>query len=304
MGIPAFVNPDGGRARAALDALEADRGFDIRLAGPQELARGLKEAVAAGASRVLVAGGDGTVELAAAALAGTPAELAVLPGGTLNHFARDHGIPVDAEQSLALARGGTVRTTDVGYVNDRLFINTSSVGAYIRYVRARDRIERFSGYWVASLLAGLRVLASPGRIPVQLEVEGETRRFETPLVFVGVGERELGLPGIGRRKPGGVRSLHVVLFRGREQARRFSRAYGRVHRGLEVRPRALGVDAALVQSFRLDLPAGMAPVATDGEIKPAAMPLVYRYAPDALRVVVPESDESATSAPVRAAASP
>nr|MBA3260457.1 diacylglycerol kinase [Gemmatimonadales bacterium] len=158
MSIPAFVNPDGGSAKKALGALEANGGFDVQLASPRELPRRLAETIAAGAPRLLVAGGDGTIELAAAALAGGPVELAVLPGGTLNHFARGHGIPTDPGEALAVARSGVARTTDVGYVNDQLFINTTSVGAYVHFVRTRDRIERFCGYWGASFLAGVRVL--------------------------------------------------------------------------------------------------------------------------------------------------
>lgn len=287
MGIPAFVNPDGGSAKKALGALERSEGFDVRLAGPRELPEVLAEAIAAGVPRLLVAGGDGTIELAAAALAGGPVELAVLPGGTLNHFARDHGIPTDPDEALAVARTGVVRTTDVGYLNDQLFINTSSVGAYVHFVRTRDRIERFCGYRVASLLAGVRVLLTPRDIPVRLEVAGEVSLYATPLVFVGVGERNLGLPGLGQRVPGGARGLHVVLLRGRRQARRFARAYGQVARGLPVEEKKFGVDSALVESLRLDLPGRATHIAEDGEIKTVKTPLEYRLGRDALRVVVP-----------------
>ncbi len=287
MNIPAFVNPDGGSAKKALAALETSEGFDVRLAGSQELPRQLEEAVRAGVPRLLVAGGDGTIELAAAALAGGPVELAVLPGGTLNHFARDHGIPTEPDEALALARSGAARTTDVGYVNDRLFINTTSVGAYVHFVRTRDRIERFCGYWGASFLAGVRVLLTPRQIPVRIEAGKEVRLYTTPLVFVGVGERNLGLPGLGQRVPGGARGLHVVLLRGRRQARRFARAYGRATRGLPVEARSFGVDSALVESLRLDLRAGMIHIAADGEIQSVTTPLEYRIARDALRVVVP-----------------
>ena len=57
---------------------------------PQELGEALKQVVGA-SQRIVVAGGDGTIASAAAAVCGTPVELAIMPGGTLNHFARDHG---------------------------------------------------------------------------------------------------------------------------------------------------------------------------------------------------------------------
>jgi diacylglycerol kinase family enzyme len=262
-------------------------GFDLHLVPPEQLRAQLETAMAEGVDRVLVAGGDGTVETAASVLVGTPVALAVLPGGTLNHFARDHGIPSDTDEALALAGEGEVGTVDVGYVNDRLFINTSSVGAYVLFARWRDCIERYFGYHVASILAGVRVLLGLPLIPVVVEVEGTVTHYRTPLVFVGVGERQLALPGLGQRVPGGSRGLHVILVRGRHHARRFARAYGRIARGLPVQERKIGLDTALVKHFRLDLPGRWAHVATDGEIVLASTPLAYRYVPDALRVVLP-----------------
>src|SRR5512134_83990 len=117
MVIPAFVNPDGGSAEAALAALDQAGGFCVRQTGAAELPALLSREVAAGTPRVLVAGGDGTLARAATILAGTAVALAVLPGGTLNHFGRDHDIPLDPAEALALAATGPVGTVDVGYVN-------------------------------------------------------------------------------------------------------------------------------------------------------------------------------------------
>ncbi len=63
----------------------------------------------AGARRVLVSGGDGTVASAAAVACETEMELAALPGGTLNHFAKDHGIPTELAEALELAATGSAR---------------------------------------------------------------------------------------------------------------------------------------------------------------------------------------------------
>ena len=287
MGIPAFVNPEAGSAKAAIEALEEAEGFDLHLAPPGELPALLAKEVAATTPRVLVAGGDGTLAGAASVLAGTGTALAVLPGGTLNHFARDHGLPAEPAEALAVARSGTVTTVDVGYVNGEIFINTSSVGAYTRYVRTRDRLERRFGYWAASLLAGLRILFTLRPMPVALGVNGSTRVCTASLVFVGVGERKLGIPGLGQPADQGRRGLHVVLPRGRRQTRRFARAFARLDSGGVVEPKPLGVDTAVVDRLVLALRSRSAEVATDGEVRRIATPLEYRFAPDALRVVTP-----------------
>ena len=102
-----------------------------------------------------------------------------------------------------------------------------------------------------------------------------------------VGERTLTPPGLGRLAgaPGGA--LHVVVPRGRRQARHFARAYARVTRGLEIEARPLGLDSALVERLRLDLPMRVVRVAMDGEIRRQQTPLEYRLARGALSLVVP-----------------
>src|SRR3569833_16414 len=93
--IRAFVNPLAGNADAARGALTAVGGFDIREVAPDKLAASVRDALREGAPRVLIAGGDGSVASAATSLAGTDAELAILPCGTLNHLAKDLGLPLD-----------------------------------------------------------------------------------------------------------------------------------------------------------------------------------------------------------------
>ncbi len=288
--IPAYVNPAGGSAKAALAALERHAGFDVRLTPPEKLATALRRAVSAGETRVLIAGGDGTIASAAAALAGTTTALAVFPAGTLDHFARDYGIPSDPEEALRVATDGRVIDVDVGYVNDRLFINTSSVGAYVRFVETRDRLERFLGYWAASLVAGLRVLGGLRSARVTVEVEGEKRAYTAPLAFIAVGERTLTPPGVGRLAGEPGRALHVVIPRGRRQARRFARAFSRIDRGMAADGHRLGLDSALVDRVRLDLSRHTVKVALDGEITRQRTPLEYRLERGALRVVVPREE--------------
>ena len=90
--------------------------------------------------------------------------------------------------------------------------------------------------------------------------------------------------------PGG--SLHVVIPRGRRQARRLARAFARTDRGHAVEAKPLGLDAALVQRLRLDLLAPVVKVATDGEIARKKTPLEYRLERGALKVVLPAPEKS------------
>ncbi|HET7457718.1 MAG TPA: diacylglycerol kinase family protein [Gemmatimonadaceae bacterium] len=287
--IPAFVNEGAGTAKAAAEALRAAGSvFDVREVPGDRLGDEVKRAVAAGARRVVVAGGDGSVATVAAAVASGDVEMAVLPGGTLNHFARDNHIPTAPEEAAALARDGRVAAVDVGSVNGRLFLNTSSVGAYVLFVRTRERLERYLGYRVASLVAGVRILAQLRSYRVTLDVDGATRTYRSPIVFIGVGERELKAPSLGDRVAGGRRGLHVIVVRGRTAGRLFAIALAAISRGLRDVASTPMVDAFVVDRCRIELPRPRGRVAVDGELAEMTAPLDYELRRDAVKVVVGE----------------
>jgi diacylglycerol kinase family enzyme len=236
---------------------------------------------------VLVAGGDGTLATAAAVLAGIGVELAVLPGGTLNHFARDHGIPTELPDAVQVALTGVPRAVDVAEVNGELFLNTSAVGAYVVFVRTREYLELRMGYRLASLLAALRVLATMRSFRVALEVEGQTRVYRTPLVFVGVGERELRVPALGGRVEGGRRALHVLVVRSRSSTRAITLSLALAARGVRAVTRTAALDGFLVDACSIEMRRPFGYVALDGETRRLQAPLEYRLRREVLTSVVP-----------------
>ena len=283
--IPAFINPRAGNADAARGALESVGDFDVRDVPPATLADRVRAAIADGARRILVAGGDGSIGSAAGAIAGTGIELAILPCGTLNHLARDLSLPLNLEEAAQVAKTGRSVAVDAAVVNDRIFLNTSSVGAYVSFVRARERLERRLGYHIGSLVAGVQLLVHMPTFRVTLEFEQVTREYITPLVFIGVGERELRLPTLGSRVADGKTGLHVMVVRRRSGARTVALGLAAAARGVEAVSRTPALDAFLVDSCRIDRRARS--VSIDGEIVQMRPPLRYRHVPGHLKVVVP-----------------
>jgi diacylglycerol kinase family enzyme len=288
--IPAFVNARAGNADAARTALSAVGGFDVRDIEPQALADQVRRAVRGGAKRVLIAGGDGSIASAAGVLSGTEVELAILPCGTLNHLAKDLSLPLDLELAARVAREGRAIAVDAAAVNDRLFLNTSSVGAYVTFVRARERLERRLGYHIASFVAALRLLFRLPTFRVTLQVEGVAREYITPLVFIGVGERELGLPILGARVPNGKTGLHVLVVRQRSGARTLALAFAAAARGTKAVAKTPALDSFLVDACRIEPRTHTA--AVDGELVQVQPPLEYKHVPGCLRVIVPEQRAS------------
>jgi diacylglycerol kinase family enzyme len=266
-----------------LNGLDADvkvlhRGADILAAA--------KDAVECGAAMVVAAGGDGTVSAVASRLAGSNATLGVLPMGTLNHFAKDLGIPLALEDAVATIAVGHVADVDVGEVNGRTFINNSSLGLYPDIVLDREHQRRRlgRGKWRALLAASLHAAR---RYPVlSFDIELDGRRITRRSAFAFIGNNPYTMEGfdIGERPrlDTGRLSLYVTQRTGRFGLFRLAlRAL--LHRLRQARDFDMLTSRELVVATRHR----QMRVATDGEVTLMMTPLHYRVRPAALRVIVP-----------------
>jgi diacylglycerol kinase family enzyme len=158
-------------------------------------------------------------------------------------------------------------------------------------VRKRESLEHRWGYHLASLIAGWQILIRAPNFDVTVEVEGATRVYRTPLVFVGVGERELRIPALGGRASHAKRGLHLMIVRSRSGARLASLAIQAAARGVEAMSHTPAMDSLVVDRFAIDAPIATASI--DGELIPIESPLEYQFLPAALCVVVSERREAA-----------
>ncbi len=288
-----IVNRGGGSADEAERRIgEAFEGTgvdpEVRLVDPAELERHCAECVAADGSATLVAaGGDGTISTAAGAMADTGVALGILPMGTLNHFARDAGIPLDLKAAAAAIAAGRTRQVDAAEVNGRLFVNNSAVGLYPALVREREAQQRRLGRSkrAAMLVAAARALWRFSSRRLTLRVAGLEAPVDTPLLFVGNNRYETGLLGLGRRSAidQGELCLYAPLARSRLG---FAWLCLRAVLGRPDRQRDFltldGIEEAEIGSRHDRLM-----VAVDGEALPMKTPLRYRIRAGALKLIVP-----------------
>ena len=293
--IPAIINKQGGSAGDAARVLAEVGGFEIHEVTADRIADTVRAIIAEKPKRVLVAGGDGTLCTAAHLLSKTGIELAVLPAGTLNHLAKHLGLPSDLREAAIVAREGITRTLDAGRVNNSLFLNTSSVGAYEIFVRRRERLEKRWGYHVASLIAGWQILVDTPTFHVAIEVNGSEQVYRTPLVFVGVGERELRIPSLGDRSDRGERGLHLMIVRSRTGARLAALALQAAAKGVDAVSQTPAMDSVVVQRFSID--ASHRTASVDGELITVEPELKYEFVPDALVVVIGERRDADRAKP-------
>jgi diacylglycerol kinase family enzyme/membrane-associated phospholipid phosphatase len=181
-GLVLVVNCSAGSASAALaESLGASLPeAEIIVATADDDLDGLFRKAAARARILGVAGGDGSIRLAAGIAVDAGLPLLVVPAGTFNHFAADLGVESAQDALTALGRGDSV-LVDVGAADSAAFLNTASTGVYVDLVRARERIGPVLGKWPAVLVALVHVLRT-GK-PVDLLVDG--RRSRVWLLFVG-----------------------------------------------------------------------------------------------------------------------
>jgi undecaprenyl-diphosphatase len=119
-----------------------------------------------------VAGGDGSVALAAALALERNRPLVVLPGGTLNHLARDLRIE-RAEDALDALATGEVVGVDIAKIDDRLFVNTAGFGIYPELLAASARLQPWLGRWGGHGAALVKTLISAR--PLDLTIDGRRR---------------------------------------------------------------------------------------------------------------------------------
>jgi len=258
---------------------------DVRLVHDgSELADRLQAAIARRPDAIVAGGGDGTVSTVAAALAGGPIALGVLPLGTLNHFAKDMKLPLELEPAVEQIAHGELRRIDVGEVNGRVFINNSSLGLYPDIVRERERQQRRlgRGKWPALVWASIGALRRFPFLSVRLSVDGKEGLRRTPFVFVG--NNVYGMEGfaIGERErlDAGCLSLYVAQRAGR--LRLLQLALRALFAKLE---QARDFDAVRATEIAVESRRRQLRVATDGEITVMTPPLRYRIRPASLTVV-------------------
>jgi diacylglycerol kinase (ATP) len=183
------------RSRNGADAAEAAASA-LERAGVPVLRRDCAEAVAlpdlirsaAGqVDRVVLGGGDGTLNAAAPGLIDAGLPLGVIPLGTANDLARTLHLPVDLPEAARVIAAGRVRRIDLGEVNGRPFFNVASVGFGVDLTRAltRDAKRRWGALGYA--IAGLRALERLRPFSAEIIADGAAHYSRTVHVAIGNG---------------------------------------------------------------------------------------------------------------------
>jgi diacylglycerol kinase family enzyme len=291
--IPVILNGSAGGGRSAgAEALAAafrDAGLETRIntfARGEEIRKLARRALRERPPVLVAAGGDGTVSAVADVVRGSGTALGVLPMGTLNHFAKDLGIPLDPAEAVRVIAAGRRIDVDVGEVNGRAFINNASLGLYADLVRKRKRQQRHlrRSKRMAMLWAALEVLDRSRLLDLRLELEDRVQECRAPFVFIGNNDYVLEGFEIGRRERLNGGMLNVYTTRRSSAAGLLGLALRALFGSLR---QADDFMESAVRSLRVESRRRRLLVATDGELNAFDTPLEFRIRPRALQVIVP-----------------
>jgi diacylglycerol kinase (ATP) len=294
---PAAGNGSTGRrwpeiARQAADA--GLRGEPLLSERPGHVSELARRSAAEGVRLVVVVGGDGTVNEAVNGLLHAGAEgveLALLPRGTGDDFARTFGIPTNLERALQVAALGSSRPIDAGRArflgwdsshDVRYFANFAGAGISGAIARRGEATSRRMGARLAYLWATVAVFARWKSVQMRVDLDGDRREGPMYEVLVANGAYAAGGMRVAPEAAPDDELLDVVMI-GDVTKAEFLTTFPKIYRGTHighpkvevVRARAVSVDAAVPL-----------PVVLDGE-QPGTTPATFEILPGALRLRVP-----------------
>jgi len=161
---------------------------------------------------IAAVGGDGTLSNIANLIKDTEAILMPVPGGTLNHFTKDLGIPQSIPNALQYFKHAQKTKVDIAQIDGKAFINNSSIGFYSDTLFEREAHEKQLGKWPAMIIATVKALIRYRTYKVTID----DKVYSTPLVFIG--NNKYALRGLAFQRStltDGVLSVYIVRGKSR-----------------------------------------------------------------------------------------
>ncbi len=280
----AVIDAGAERIRDALASSLKERSADvkIRLVRPSYLRAEIERAARSEISTLIVGGGDGSVNCAANALAGTSKTLGVLPFGTMNLFARDLRMPANIEEAIEAIGDARPRKVDLARVNGRSFHSLSGLGFFSEMARAREEVRGHKlGRLIGVGIAALRALRRT--YPFKLDIRADDRREQVEALAVLVTNNRFAPDWRRPSLDEGVLEIHIAEHAG---ALSKLKASANLLTGTwrndddtdgirTISARQVAIGRTRRRTF----------AATDGELRREHIPLRYEMQPGALTVL-------------------
>ena len=259
---------------------------DIQVMTGDALGTAIAKAGESQGDRIIIGGGDGTVNAGARKAAATGKILGILPMGTLNLYARDLGIPLDLEEAVHALIRGEVRHVDYAEINGNLYLCNSMLGILPPLMEQREKLRGAPALQrYGSLLRMIaRILQRNPRFYIKMHMEGKTREMKVRGVIVCNNEYHDAHSLFPHPTPLDAGKLTVYLTRDPTRLgvlmialRVFLGTWQKEHDIQEYATTKVVISTRRKQVSTV----------TDGEILKLKPPLTYQIIPRGLRVMMP-----------------
>ena len=231
---------------------------------------------------VIVAGGDGTLNLAVEALVETGLPLAILPLGTANDLAKTLGIPFDLQLACKAIASGKKHYIDLGWVNGKYFFNVASIGLSVEIARKLTKEVKHRWGVFAYAITAIRTILKSKLFSAEIRFEGLSTRVKTLQIAVGN----------GRHYGGGMTIAHDATIDD-QRLDLYSLEIKNCWQLIGLLPalhlgkyqEKFGIRALSGSEMEI-LTSQAYPINTDGEVT-AYTPALFRVIPQALTVIIP-----------------
>ena len=165
--------------------------------------------------QVIIAGGDGTINICVNALIKNNIDLpvAIFPSGTANDFAYYFDLPADINQMIDIALGNNYTYADVGVMNDKYFVNVAAMGMLVDVSQKTDPNMKNTLGIISYYLKGISEF--PHIKPAAIKLESDEYTGEEIMYFMLVmnGRSAGGFKRISPTASVNDGFLDVMLFR-------------------------------------------------------------------------------------------
>ena len=236
---------------------------------------------------LIISGGDGSISTFAKLAIENNIPLGILPSGTFNNFATDNGIPNEFKEALKIIKQFKTTRIDAAIVNDRYFVNNSSIGLYTTSVKIREKIRKDYGLhkFIAMLFAIVKTFILFPMIYIEVENKVKIIKKKTPFVFIGNNKYEFNLLRTGNRKSLNDGTLHVYYSKCKTRLCLLKITLQTI---FNTQNSAENIITKSVNEFTIYSKKKYLTVAADGEIFKMSSPLKYQIKPKSLLLIVPD----------------
>ena len=292
-----LMNRDSGAGNKAALTREVEAAFtahgwqvEFIMVGRHTLHSQTRRTVAQAPGAVVVAGGDGTINMVASACVKANRPLGIVPAGTFNYIARNLGVPTEVSQAVSVIVSGRVRHVDIGAINGRLFLNNAGFGLYAAMLERRERDKRRLGRRrMVAFLSGMRCLLSSYPLyEVELVADGRTERRLTTTLFFGCNALQLEHFNVAAADCLRRQKLAVLSLTLRSRWEIAVAACAALTGKLD---EADTTDAFCASMVRVQTRRRTLKVAIDGEIALLRPPLDVSFRPGVLQVLAPAVED-------------